>query len=105
PADRPRSSNRQTERPIDSGPSLLEEARALFQDGEPEAALDLLSEENLWQEADLAESLPEEIARGWVLRGMLLVARSEFDKAADAYDEAVNLAPYSSAAWLEYGNF
>ena len=80
-------------------------ALRLFLDGKADAALQLLSDERLQQEADKAQEQLNQAVQGWLLKGQLLSTKFDYDGAASAYERAVKSAPQSAEAWFGYAYF
>jgi len=81
------------------------DALRLFLDGQTDAALALLSEERLEQEARKAQEQLDQSVQGWLLKGQLLSTKFDFDGASRAYDQAVKFAPGSYETWFFYAHF
>ena len=81
------------------------EALRLFLDGKTDAALQILSEERLEQEALKAQEQLNQAVQGWLLKGQLLITRLDFAGAGGAYAQAIKFAPSSYDAWFQYGYF
>jgi len=84
---------------------LENRARKLWRYGDSDAALALLSEENLEREASVGDGDPDDLARGWMLRARILSSRKQFVDSGRAYAMATRVSPDWSAVWVEYGNF
>ncbi len=93
-----------TRKPEEIGGSYREALR-LFLDGKTDAALQLLSEERLEQEALKAQEQLNQAVQGWLLKGQLLTTQFDFDGAGRAYAQAVKYAPNSYEAWFQYSYF
>ena len=84
---------------------VYRDALRLFLDGKADAALQLLSDERLQQEADRAQEQLNQAVQGWLLKGQLLSTKFDYDGAASAYERAVKSAPQSPDAWFGYARF
>ena len=92
--------------------ATYERALALFLNGKLDAALEVLSEEQLHLDAEavrkLAEqtqSAREQVVDSYLLRGNLLAMKLRFEEAAQAYEDAVKMAPESFDAQFSLGRF
>lgn len=83
----------------------LRRAQQLFFEGQVEQALQLLSAVRLKQQVELAQQALTQVVKGYILRGRLLMAKFQFDEAAVAFGEAVQLAPNDGDAQSAYAHF
>jgi hypothetical protein len=81
------------------------EALRLFVEGKADAALQLLSDDRLQQEADKAKEQLQQAVQGWLLKGQLLASKFDYEGAGRAYEKAIEAAPASEEAWLAYAYF
>jgi len=81
------------------------EALRLFVEGKADAALQLLSDDRLQQEADKAKEQLQQAVQGWLLKGQLLASRFDYEGAGRAYEKAIQAAPTSEEAWFANAYF
>ena len=93
-----------TRKPDEVG-GTYREALRLFVEGKADAALQLLSDDRLQQEADKAKEQLHQAVQGWLLKGQLLASKFDYEGASRAYEKAVVSAPGSMEAWFAYAHF
>jgi tetratricopeptide (TPR) repeat protein len=86
-------------------PDWYKEALRLSLDKKVDDALEILAEDRMLKRGTEAGLSPEQVSRGYVLRGQLLTLKFLFPEAKKAYEDAVHTAPDSFDAHIVLGVF